>query len=186
MRRGLIDDRDGTAAVEFALLFPVMLTLFFGSFEISNLAMANLKLTAATESAADLVAQTRANTPNVAPSDIDNFSNAAAMVMAPYAKAPYSTGAKLAFADITFTAGGVAQVTWHHEENGATAITNASLNQALLQPLNNGSGQDSLIMVQSQLIYNSPISWVLGKTYTLTDVAYNRPRYVLQVTCTTC
>jgi hypothetical protein len=55
-----------------------------------------------------------------------------------------------------------------------------------LQPLNNGSGTDSLVMVQSLLTYNSPISWVLGSTYTLTDTAYNRPRYVLQVTCTAC
>jgi hypothetical protein len=40
--------------------------------------------------------------------------------------------------------------------------------------------------VQSQITYSSPLSWVLGKTYTLADIAYNRPRYVLQITCTTC
>jgi Flp pilus assembly protein TadG len=186
-RCGIVDDRRGTAAVEFALLFPVMLALFFGSFEITNLLMLNLKLTAATETAADLVAQTRSNESNILPSDLTNYSTAASMVMTPYATAPYTTvGLKLAYAGITFTAGGQAQVAWHHEINGATAITSGSLNQAVLDPLNNGSGTDSLIMVQSQITYSSPLSWVLGQTYTLADTAYNRPRYVLQVTCTTC
>src|SRR5580658_3804934 len=68
-RARLIDDRRGTAAIEFAFIFPVMLTLFFGSFEVTNLLMLNLKLTAATEDASDLLAQTRSSQNNVAPSD---------------------------------------------------------------------------------------------------------------------
>jgi Flp pilus assembly protein TadG len=184
----LIDDRRGTAAIEFAFIFPVMLTLFFGSFEITNLLMLNLKLTAATEAASDLLAQTRSNQNNVAPSDLNNYWSAATMEMSPYAGQPYTTvGLKLAFASITFNAQtGAAQVLWHNEQNGATAINTASLPQSVLMPLNNGSGTDSLIMAQSQITYSSPLSWVLGKTYTFTDTAYNRPRYVLQITCTTC
>jgi Flp pilus assembly protein TadG len=185
--RHLADDRRGTAAVEFALIFPVMLALFFGSFEITNLLMLNLKLTAATEDAADLLAQTRSNQNNVAVSDLTNYWTAATMEMSPYASAPYSTvGLQLAFASVTFTGAGAAQVAWHHELNGATPISTASLPQATLQPLNNNSGTDSVIMVQSNIVYKSPLSWVLGTSYTLADIAYNRPRYVLQITCTTC
>jgi Flp pilus assembly protein TadG len=186
--RGLVDDRRGTAAIEFALIFPVMLALFFGSFEITNLLMLNLKLTAATEDASDLLAQTRSSQNNVAPSDLNNYWTAATMELSPYASAPYTTaGLQLAFASITFNAGtGAAQIIWHNEQNGATPISTAALPQSVLQPLNNGSGTDSVIMVQSQITYSSPLSWVLGKTYTLADIAYNRPRYVLQITCTTC
>jgi Flp pilus assembly protein TadG len=164
--RGLINGRDGAVAVEFALIFPVMLTLFLGSFELSNLYMANLKLTAATETVADLAAQT----PNLAPADIDSFNIAAGWVMTPYP----SSGLKLAFAGISYDASSNPQVAWHREENGAAAITTGSLDQALLKRL--GSGGDSLVMVQSQYAYNSPISFVLGKTYTFTDTAYNLPR----------
>jgi Flp pilus assembly protein TadG len=180
LQRELILRREGTAAVEFALLMPVMLTLFFGAFEITNLLMVNLKLTAATEAAADLVAQTRSQTPNIAPSDIGNFTTAADLVITPYA----ASGLKLAYAGLTYNSNGNPQVAWHYEENGATAITTGALNQTLLQGL--GSGTASVIMVQSTYNYTSPFSWVLGTTYTLGDIAYNRPRYVTQVTCTTC
>jgi Flp pilus assembly protein TadG len=184
---GLIGDRRGTAAVEFAFLFPVMLALFFGSFEITNLLMVNLKLTAATEAAADLLAQTRSNNNNVATSDLANYATAATMEMTPYAAAPYTTtGLQLAFAGITFNRNnGPAQIAWHNEQNSATPISIASL-QGVLMSLNNNSGTDSVIVVQSQITYSSPLSFVLGKTYVVTDTAYNRPRYVLQITCTTC
>ena len=177
---GLIDDRQGAVAVEFALIFPMMLTLFLGSFEVTNLLMANLKLTAATEAAADLASQTRANTPNLAPTDIDSFNTAAGLIMTPYA----SSGLKLAFAGLTYQVNGSPQVAWHYEENGATAITTASLDSVTIEGL--GSGSDTLIMVKATYSYTSPISFVLNKTYSFTDVAYNRPRYVLALTCTAC
>jgi Flp pilus assembly protein TadG len=180
LRRGLIGGRDGTAALEFALIFPVLLTLFLGSFEVTNLYMANLKLTAATEAAADLAAQTRAQTPNLAPADIDSFNVAAGMVMTPYPR----TALKLAFASVTYDASNNPLVLWHHEENSATAITTGSLNSVLLKTL--GSGTDSVIMVRAQYVYTSPIAFVLGQTYTFSDTAYNRPRYVPKLTCTTC
>jgi Flp pilus assembly protein TadG len=182
---GLVDDRRGTAAVEFALLFPVMLALFFGSFEVTNLLMLNLKLTAATEDAADLLAQTRSTSNNVATSDLTNYASAATMEMTPYAAAPYSAqGLQLAFASVNFTGNnGEAQLIWHYELNSAPPVV---LDQSVLKPLSNGSSTDSAIVVSSQITYTSPLTWVLGTKYTLTDTAYNRPRYVAQITCTTC
>jgi Flp pilus assembly protein TadG len=184
MPAALSVDRDGAVALEFALIFPIMLTLFLGSFEIANLLMASLKTTAATEATADLVAQTRSQQPNIAVADVDSFYYAAGLIMTPYAK----TGLQLAFAGVTYDASNNPQVLWHHEENGAAAITTAQLNitaeKTLLKGL--GSGVDSLVMVQAKYTYTSPVSFVLGKTYTFTDTAYNRPRYVPTVTCTTC
>jgi Flp pilus assembly protein TadG len=52
-------DRSGLAAIEFALVPPVMLLLFIGSFEATNLVLASMKLEASAETAADLVAQTK-------------------------------------------------------------------------------------------------------------------------------
>jgi Flp pilus assembly protein TadG len=179
--RRMLRDRAGTVYVEFAFLFPVLLGLFFGSFEITNLLMANLKLQAAVETAADLVAQTRPNTPNIASTDINNYTTAADLVMTPLA----SSGLKLAFASITYNGSGVPQVAWHHEENGATAISTASLNASLLEGLGSSS-TDSVIMVNATYTYTSPFVWWLGTSYTLTDSAYNRPRYVTPITCTSC
>jgi Flp pilus assembly protein TadG len=180
-----LDDRRGSAAIEFALLFPMMLALFFGSFEVTNLLMLNLKLTAATEDAANLLAQTRSTNNNVTTSELSNLSTAATMEMAPYSAAPYSTaGLQLAFASVNFTtASGPATLLWHYELNSAPAVV---LNQTVLETLNNGTTSDSAIIVSSQIAYTSPLSWVLGTSYTLTDTAYNRPRYVTSITCTSC
>jgi Flp pilus assembly protein TadG len=53
--RYLRRDQSGLAAVEFALIFPIMLLLFLGSFETTNLVLAYMKLEASAETAADLV-----------------------------------------------------------------------------------------------------------------------------------
>ena len=183
---GLIGDRSGTAAIEFAFLFPVMLALFFGSFEITNLVMVNLKLTAATEAASDLLAQTRSNQNTVAPSDLQNYSTAASMEMTPYASSPYTTvGLQTAYDSIIFNSSGTPSIAWHHELNGASTINMVSI-QSTVTTLWNGSSTDSVIVVQSTISYASPISWVLSKNYSFSDLAYNRPRYVLQVSCPTC
>jgi Flp pilus assembly protein TadG len=76
----LLPDRGGTAAIEFALVVPALLTLVMGCFEASNLILADLKLEAAAETAADLVAQTRVSTV-LQSSDFTNVTNATTQVM---------------------------------------------------------------------------------------------------------
>lgn len=52
-------NEDGIAATEFALLLPVMITMFFGMLEISDALLASRKVYTAVNSLADLVAQER-------------------------------------------------------------------------------------------------------------------------------
>jgi len=171
----LIDSRDGAVAVEFALIFPVMLTLFFGSFEITNLLSANLKMTAAAETAADLAA----GATSLTPAQIDSFGAAATLVMTPLAP----SGLRLAFASVVYSGpGSTPVVAWHHEQNGAAPITSSGLDDAALAKLGNGS----VILVQATYDYSSPVSFVLSKTYTLTDKAYAGPRYGNEVSCSGC
>jgi Flp pilus assembly protein TadG len=162
-------DAAGSVSVEFALLLPVLLTLFFGCYEGSNLLLAALKVDDATQTAADLVAQTQLSYV-LQTSDFTNFTAAAQQVMAPL---PVTTQLKIAYASITYSTGR-AVIDWHYEVNGATPIAIASI------PANLGinSTQDSVIAVSAQYAYTSPISYVLSRAYTLTNTAYDRPRYV--------
>lgn len=52
-------EKDGIAATEFALLLPIMITMFFGMLEISDALMASRRVYTAVNSLADLVAQER-------------------------------------------------------------------------------------------------------------------------------
>lgn len=185
LQREITADRTGTAAVEFALLFPIMMTLFIGSYEVENVLLADLKLTAAAETAADLVAQTTTSggslqTGVLQSTDFTNFTSATANVLTPLPTGSNNSLVKIAFASVTYSTG-TPVIDWHIEENGATAITTANVpNSESLANLGNATAgsQDSVIVVQVQYTYTSPISYVLNASYTLSESAFNRPRYV--------
>ncbi|MEZ5920772.1 MAG: pilus assembly protein [Parvularculaceae bacterium] len=56
-RRSLLRDTCGMAAVEFALILPSMVLLFFGMLEASNLLVINRRMATAANSLVDLAAQ---------------------------------------------------------------------------------------------------------------------------------
>ena len=176
-KRRIGRDRDGTVAVEFALIFPILTTLFFGAFELSNLALAYLKVVDAAETTADLLAQTRVNT-TLAATDFNNLTNAAYQVLT-----PLPTGAgqlKAAYASVTYNTG-VPVIDWHVEENGAAAITAGSIpngqDMTQLGVASVGS-PDSVVIVKLTYSYTSPLSFILNANYTLTKSSFNRPRNV--------
>ena len=175
--RNLQHDQSGIAAVEFAFILPIMLLLFLGSFETTNLVLAYMKLEASAETAADLVAQTRVNTV-LQSTDFTNITNAAKQVLSPLP----TSGSELtiAFASVTYNTGSAA-IDWHTEVNSATPITTANIpNNASLANLGNqASGStDSVIIVTLTYSYSSPFTYVLSSSYTLTESAFNRPRYM--------
>lgn len=170
-------DRSGTAAVEFALVLPGLLTLCIGSYEAANLILADLKLEAAAETAADLVAQTRINTV-LQNADFTNITNATKQVMSPFPTA--SNQLKIAYASVTYKTGSPV-INWHVEVNSATPISAANLpNSASAANLGTetAGSTDSIIVAQLSYSYTSPVSYVLNSSYTLSEAALNRPRYV--------
>jgi Flp pilus assembly protein TadG len=64
------DDRSGLSAVEFAMLLPLMLTLYLGSVEISQGIAINRKVTLTARSLADLASQPT----NITNADMTTFS----------------------------------------------------------------------------------------------------------------
>jgi Flp pilus assembly protein TadG len=173
----LRDDRSGTATIEFAIVLPGLLTLAIGCYEAANLILADLKLEAAAETASDLVAQTRVSTV-LQSSDFTNITNAATQVMTPFPTS--GTKLEIAYASITYSTGSPV-IDWHVEVNGATPINVSSLpNSASAANLGNetSGSTDSVIVAQITYAYSSPVSYVLHSSYTLSQAALNRPRYM--------
>ena len=167
MRRILksLRDRAGVAAVEFALLMPVLATLFFGLFEGSQAIMAYMKLIAATQTIADLVTQQQ----SIGNTDIDNFYMAGKLVMTPLPGA--SLG--IAVTSVTFDPNtGAAAVAWQDTRN-ATPLNNAATLAA-------GYGQkgESVVIVQGTYAYTSLLHFVMPSALTLSQIAFSRPRLV--------
>jgi len=78
--RKFVSETRGIAAIEFALIMPFMLIIYFGLFDITTLVSVNRKVTYSASVVADLVAQ---NKTSVLKADIQNYFNAANMVMSP-------------------------------------------------------------------------------------------------------
>ena len=78
--RRIWNDESGIANVEFAFVLPVLITLLFGSFELSRYVLLNLKLEKATYTVSDLVTQET----SISNSQLNQIMLAASEIMTPY------------------------------------------------------------------------------------------------------
>jgi Flp pilus assembly protein TadG len=166
-------DEGGLSAVEFALLLPLMLTLYLGSVEISQGISADRKVTLTTRTVADLVSQVS----SVNNSDMQNSLNAAATVMAPFS----STNLKVVVSSIKVDASGKATVDWSDTLNGTARAKGATV--TLPTALN--VANSSLILSEVQYAYKPTIGYLISGTITLKDQIYMRPRLSDSVARTT-
>ena len=80
LSRTLWRDVRGVSAIEFALILPIGLVMLYGASESGYLLLLDRKVTAATQSAGDLVAQEEA----VTDADLTDIFNAVNTILRPY------------------------------------------------------------------------------------------------------
>lgn len=80
-RPTVLSDDKGVAAVEFAIIAPLLITLVFGVIELSNMLLADTKLRSAVASVSDLITQKADGTITSANLQMANY--AALIIMAP-------------------------------------------------------------------------------------------------------
>jgi Flp pilus assembly protein TadG len=105
---GLLRDRSGIAATEFAVIVPIMLVMFFGTVEFSSAVAIDRKVTLMARTLANLTSQGQ----SVNDAAIANFRAASGAIMTPYSgplyPAPNTTVSELYIDPAT----GVARVQW--------------------------------------------------------------------------
>src|SRR5262245_38138495 len=109
--RGLATDQRGVSAVEFAMLLPLMITLYLGAVEISQGIGIDRKVTLTTRTVADLASQVSSINNN----DMTNLLNASAAVIVPYD----TSKLKVTVSEITIDANGTAKIVWSDTLNGS-------------------------------------------------------------------
>ncbi|HEX3164140.1 MAG TPA: TadE/TadG family type IV pilus assembly protein [Pseudolabrys sp.] len=162
--RRLIGDERGVSAVEFALLLPLMLTLYFGAVEVSQGIGADRKVTLTARTIADLVSQVS----SIGNSDMTNALNASSAVMAPFPVA----NLQVTVTSVKIDAAGKATVDWSDTLNGTARVVGATV--TLPTALN--VANTSLIWSETQYTYRPVIGYVVSGTLTLHDQIYMRPR----------
>ena len=80
LARQIASDQRGNATVDFAFLLPIMLMLFIGVVEVTNLLRLDRKVVSATQTVADLVTQRS----EVSDAQLNDILTAADLIFEPY------------------------------------------------------------------------------------------------------
>lgn len=157
-------DRRGFSAVEFAMIAPLMITIYLGSVEVTQGVAVSRKTTLVARTVADLVAQDT----NVNNADMSDILAASAAVASPYS----TSNLKVTVSSVKIDASGRATIDWSDSLNGtARAVGSAvTLNAALAVP------NSSLIWGEVTYNYKPMFGWVLTGSFNLGDAIYMRPR----------
>ena len=158
-------NRQGIAAVEFALTLPVVLLLYFGSVEFSQ-AVAVKRITVLSASTvANLVTQystiSAANT-------MPDILNAASAVLAPYPVA----NATVRVSCITIDGAGNATVLWSKSLNGTALATGSQL----VLPAAFATPNTSVIFGEATYTLRSVVDYLQFGAFNLTSSVYMFPR----------
>ncbi|WP_372782242.1 TadE/TadG family type IV pilus assembly protein [Phenylobacterium sp.] len=175
MLRRIRSDERGVAAVEFALIAPIMILLYCGLAELSIAMMAERRAAHAASVVGDLVAQSG----QMSTTDLSDIYKVANSIMYPFPTATL----KLRVTSVTADVNAAAKVSWS-QANGMTAFgkntTVAGFPAGLLV------AGDSVIQSDVQYTFTSPLRYVLPNPMPFSNTYILKPRNGGAVACATC
>lgn len=169
-------DRRGVSAVEFAFIAPVLILAYFGVAELCGALLSQRKASHVASEVGDLVAQCQ----YVAPGDFTStgFWAVGGDVIYPLS----TTTLAMRVSSITANAAdNVFTVAWSYDNGGA--LTAYTAGQTLTNPnfANLIPANGSVIMSDSQYVYNSPVNIVVKNALTFNSTFYLAPRQVTSI-----
>lgn len=165
-------DSSGVSAVEFALIAPVLILIYFGLAEFCQAYMAQRRMSHSTSQVADIVAQYQTVDADL----VDDTFALGGLVMSPFP----DSALKLRVTAITRGNDGVARVTWSRGSGMTKRSGNVTVPAGLIE---NG---ESIIMSEGSYDYVSPLGQVLPGMRTFNHTFWLRPRLVNAITCNDC
>jgi len=176
-------DCRGVGAVEFALILPLMLLMFFGTIDISEGFAAKRKVSQIAQTVSDLTSRNTA----VSDTDITNFFIIADAMLTPYDKSQLKATITQVYLDPSSK---TAKTVWSRGDEKKNKNDVVSVPDALITKDTSGNWLPDQYLIVGAVKYGyvPVIGWVVAKGgLTLSQTAYTKPR---QVTCvmlgTTC
>src|SRR5215467_13794165 len=157
-------DRRGVSAVEFAMLLPLMVTMYLGVVEVSRGVAIDRKVTLTTRTMGDLASRVT----SINNTDMSSLLNASAAVISPYDV----NQVRVVLSAVNIDATGVAKVAWSDTLHGSarTVGSTVTVPTALNVP------NTQLIWSEVSYNYAPTFGYVLTGNMTLADQLYMRPR----------
>lgn len=166
--------REGVAAVEFALVLPVMMLLYVGSIELSDLISVDRRITVMAGTVGDLVAREDGF---IYDDDLTDYFNAAQQIMTPYT----TSGLKQLITSVYVNAAGTtATVRWSKQSGGAT-VKGTGSTITLPNEIRSISKNKYVIVSETSYAYKPMLGIVFANAINLYRQNFHLPRYGAEI-----
>jgi Flp pilus assembly protein TadG len=164
-------EKRGNVAIEFAVIVPVMLTMFFGVVEFSAAVAVNRKISMAAEELADLGARYQ----SIDDTEIDNFFKIARAVITPYSPTVFKATITEIYID---PATGLGRAQWSKGDVVRLSGTIVPVPANLIARDSTSRILDDqyLIFAETGYLYQPAVGYVMKAGLPLSDKSYMRPR----------
>lgn len=185
-------DRRGIAAIEFALVVPLMLVMYLGTIEISAAVSINRKVSRIASTVADLVTQQT----DVAKTDLKGIMEIGAALLFPYDSDKPVIRIVAIDVESSYPKGG--KVVWSRRDNKGTLDNGGySKNDDIEVPSDLRIDGSFLIRVDADLDYVPIVHWLIGDQIgtvntdgigiiEMSERYYLRPRLGADIPCSDC
>lgn len=167
--RQLARDTRGVSALEFALVLPIMISMYIGAVEFSHALTVDRRVTSVASAAADLVAQSK----QASSATVQDTFTAANSIMLPYSTTPIT----IVLTSVEADQNNDTTVAWSCGLNAAAHADGSAftLPTGLTQPFS------SIIVAEVTYSYTPPIGEFISGSINLVEKFYLRPRRSLTV-----
>jgi Flp pilus assembly pilin Flp len=171
---------EGTAAIEFAFIAPLMIATYFGTVEISRVYITKNKVETVTETISDLVAQGKTTTTQEL-ADIFAIGSKALttkenlefnIVVSAVETQPNNSGTP------------VSRVLWSESKKGTKKLTKDSIVNDL--PVGLARNYETIIMTELYYEHSSFLEFFIKGKKSFDRRFYSKPRYTSSIPCTDC
>lgn len=172
----LLRDSRGAAAVEFVLIAPLMLVMFFGVVEVASGVAVDRKVTLVARTLSDLTSQAT----SVSNADLTGIFSASSAILMPYYTA---TNLKAKISQVKIDSTGKATISWSVGSND----TAHGCSDTITLPTALKVANTNLIWSEVTYVYTPAVGHTMAggfapPSFNLSDSFYTRPRQSSQVT----
>jgi len=157
-------DRDGVSAVEFAIVLPIMLTLYLGGIEVGDGMAIKFKATMAARTVTDLASQFV----SIDNATMSNILGAASTVATPYS----ASSMVVTLTELTVNSSGKGVVQWSDSLHGTARTVGATMTM----PTNLQTSGITVLYGEVTYPYTPSMGYVLTGTISIYQQMYFYPR----------
>ncbi len=162
-------DKRGVAAIEFAMIVPIMFFLFVGAVEFSQALTVDRRVTQIASSTADLIAREK----TITSGDVDGIMDIVDHLMAPFETAQLKLTVLNVYSSITDA--NDTKICWFHHHNGGTSAYTTGARYSL--PSGILEAGNSVVVAEVSYNYQPLIfEYFIKSAFVLEEKFYLKPR----------